>query len=198
MDSHLAKPFTPDALRDAVAHTAAARPRRGEAGTLRRDVDQSAAAASGEPAGPAFSVSTAPMPPMPGSELPALNLAAFERTAAFLPPGSIASYLKTIAERGEVLLRTLCAPGGLASSGTDLAAAAHTLAGSAGMFGFERLATVARRFEHAVQAGASDAPALASGLAAAIEASLLEIAGRSPDVLAHDDTKLAKQGTTQH
>ena len=171
MDSHLAKPFTPDALRAVVAHAAA---------TLRRDVDQPVAAAGGEPAGPASSTSTVPMPPVLGSELTVLDQAAFEQTAAFLPPESIASYLRTIAERGEAFLRALRAPGALAGNGADLAAAAHTLAGSAGMFGFERLATVARRFEHAVQAGASDASTLANGLAAAIEVSLLEIAGRAP------------------
>ncbi len=171
MDGHLAKPFTPDALRDAVAQ-AAAGPRQGGAGTPQGAKDQPAAAAPPSNAAPAT--------PAPGSELPVLDPVAFGRTAGFLSPAALASYLQTIAERGEALLRVLHAPGALASTGADLAAAAHTLAGSAGMFGFERLATAARGFEHAVQAGAPDAQTLGDGLAAAIKASLLEISARVP------------------
>ena len=52
------------------------------------------------------------------------------------------------------------------------------------MFGFERLATAARRFEHAVLTGAADAPALAAALAAAIEASLREMPARAPGDMA--------------
>ena len=178
MDSHLAKPFTPDALRDAVAHAAAAGSQHRKAEMRQRNTDRLVAAASGRPAGPASSASVAPTPPMPGSELPALDSAAFERTAAFLSPEALASYLQAIAGRGEALLRALHTPGALAGTGADLAAAAHTLAGSAGMFGFERLAAVARRFEHAVQGSASDAQALADGLAAAIKASLPEMQTR--------------------
>ena len=171
MDSHLAKPFTPDALRDAVAH-AAAGPPQGEA-------DQPVAVAGGEPGGGAAAAGDA-APPVPGSELRVLDPAAFERTAAYLSPNTLASHLRTIAGRGEALLRALHVPDAVSSTGADLAAAAHTLAGSAGMFGFERLSAVARGFEHAVQTGAPDAQALAHGLAAAITASLLEMPGRVP------------------
>ncbi len=59
-----------------------------------------------------------------------------------------------------------------------MAEAAHALAGSAGMFGFERLALVARHFEHAALTGSPDVAALADDLAAALDASLGEIAGR--------------------
>ena len=171
MDSHLAKPFTPDALRDAVAQAAAAGPAQGDAG-------QPAAAAGGKPAGAASPANAGP-PPLPGSELPVLDPAAFGRIAASLSPQTLVSHLRTIAGRGEALLRALHAPGALAGTGADLAAAAHTLAGSAGMFGFERLADVARRFEHAVEAGAPDAQVLADGLAVAIEASLPEMQARA-------------------
>ena len=54
----------------------------------------------------------------------------------------------------------------------DLAEAAHCFAGSAGMFGFERAAAVARHFERAVQADAPEAPILAEVLTAAVEALL--------------------------
>ena len=68
---------------------------------------------------------------------------------------------------------------GLTCTGDELAAAAHRLAGSAGMFGFQRLATVGRDFERAVQSGAPDAPVLAGALCTAIEDTRLEIRART-------------------
>ena len=159
MDDHLAKPFTPEALLAVVARAAVI-------GGERRDSIMIAKAEA------------APAIPAQGSEV--IDMAAFERTTAFLAPGTAASYLKTIAERGEALLRQLRTQDALASAG-DLAGAAHSLAGSAGMFGFERLATVARQFEHAVQSEASDAQEFTDGLAAAIEASLPEMKSLVPD-----------------
>ncbi len=192
MGSHLAKPFTPDGLRDAVAQAAAAGLSQGD-GTLRRAADQPVATAGGGPDGTGSPADAAP-PSVPGSELAVLDPAAFGRTAAFLSREALASHLRTIAGRGEALLRALHAPGALASTGADLAAAAHTLAGSAGMFGFERLAAVARGFEHAVETGASDAQAFADGLAAAIKASLLEMPGRAPgNTTEADSTRAAAE-----
>jgi HPt (histidine-containing phosphotransfer) domain-containing protein len=89
-----------------------------------------------------------------------------------LPSEAVTSYLEAISQRGEALLRGLRAPDALVQSGDELADAAHTLAGSAGMFGFERLTVVGRRFERAVHAGAAEAPALADGLSAALTATL--------------------------
>lgn len=100
------------------------------------------------------------------------NSAAFERTAFYLPPEAVASYLQAIIERGETLLRGLQEPDALMQNGDELADAAHTIAGSAGMFGFERLTTMGRRFERAVHAGAADLQALTYGLHAALEATL--------------------------
>ncbi len=68
--------------------------------------------------------------------------------------------------------------GALAHPADALADAAHTLAGSAGMFGFTRLATMGRGVERAVQTSAADLPARADELRAAVEATLHEIAGR--------------------
>ena len=48
------------------------------------------------------------------------------------------------------------------------------------MFGFERMATVARQLEHAAQLGASNVQEFADGLATAIEVSRLEMHGRVP------------------
>ena len=175
MDGHLAKPFTPEALLAVVARAAAT---GGERPVLVAEAES------------ATSIST------PGSEIAVLDLAAFERTAAFLAPEAVASYLRTIAERGEALLRQLRALDALAGAPRDLAEKAHTLAGSAGMFGFERLATVARQFEHAVQSGASEVQVLAYGLAPAIESSLLEIHSRVPDAAIASATKAAASQAT--
>jgi HPt (histidine-containing phosphotransfer) domain-containing protein len=110
--------------------------------------------------------------PIIGADLQILNQDAFERTAFYLPSEAVTSYLEAITQRGEALLRGLRIPDALVQSGESLAEAAHTIAGSAGMFGFERLTVVGRRFERAVHAGAAETPALADGLSAALTATL--------------------------
>ena len=65
-----------------------------------------------------------------------------------------------------------------------LAESAHILSGSAGMFGFKRLAAVARRFEHAVQTAAPEAPAVALHLSVTINATLEELRNRVRDIVA--------------
>ena len=153
MDDHLPKPFDPDSLLTvvlrAVAHDRAP------------DV----------PSLPAAPVAPAAVPVV-GADLLVLNQEAFERTAFYLPSEAVSSYLEAITERGEALLRGLRMPDALVQSGEELADAAHTIAGSAGMFGFERLTVVGRRFERAMHAGAAEAPALADGLSAALAATL--------------------------
>jgi len=153
MTLHLPKPFDPDSLLAAVLRAVAPDQPR----------DEIATPGQGEPA---------PAIPVIGSDLMVCNSAAFERTAFYLPPEAVASYLQAITERGEALLRGLRGPDALVQNGDELADAAHTIAGSAGMFGFERLTTVGRRFERAVHAGAADSQALAHGLRAALEATL--------------------------
>jgi CheY-like chemotaxis protein/HPt (histidine-containing phosphotransfer) domain-containing protein len=153
MDSHLPKPFDPDSLLAAVMR----------ASTLERETEEAAA--------PVATPAPAPRPVV-GADLQVLNQDAFERTVFYLPSEAVTSYLQAITERGEALLRGLQAPDALVQSGEELAEAAHTIAGSAGMFGFERLTVVGRRFERAVHAGAAEAPALADGLSAALSATL--------------------------
>ena len=156
MNSHLAKPFTQTALLEAVS---------GFARVAEALPDE---AATAEPTRPSPAASL-------DAELPILNAAAFASTAAFISDEAVVSYLRTLAERGEALLCLLQHPDGFAHGAGDLAAAAHTLAGSAGMFGFERLAATARRFEHAIHGKTQDAPALAKALASDTELSLHEM-----------------------
>jgi PAS domain S-box-containing protein len=153
MNSHLPKPFDPDSLLAAVLRASA----------LERMADETP-----EPVKPPVPVAV----PVIGADLQILNEDAFERTTFYLPSEAVTSYLEAITHRGEALLRGLRVPDALVHSGELLAEAAHTIAGSAGMFGFERLTVVGRRFERAVHAGAAETPALANGLSAALTATL--------------------------
>jgi PAS domain S-box-containing protein len=155
MDSHLPKPFDPDSLLTAVLRAVEVRAARNEG------------------------VSPASMSAVIGSDLVVFNPTVFELTAFYLSSEAVSSYMEAIAERGEALLRGLRGPDALVQTGDELAEAAHTIAGSAGMFGFERLTSVGRRFERAVQAGAAEAPALADGLSAALEVTLQAIHERT-------------------
>ena len=58
-----------------------------------------------------------------------------------------------------------------------LADAAHSLAGSAGLFGFERLVVLSRGFERAARCGGSEVPLLAGGLGVALGATIRTIEG---------------------
>lgn len=185
MDSHLAKPFTPHALTCAVAAAGA----RGQA-----DAELANALANTPAGDKAASVSALIVVSGIGSELPVLNTAAFERTAAFLSPEAVASYLQAIAERSQVLVDRLRVPDALTRTEDDLAEAAHTFAGSAGMFGFERPADLARRFERAIQTGAAETPALAEGLAFALEALLREIRNCRPTAIRIAEPATGKSG----
>jgi HPt (histidine-containing phosphotransfer) domain-containing protein len=121
---------------------------------------------------------SAPTPVM-GEELPVLDSRAFDRTAAFLAPEAVTSYLRTIANGGEALLSRLREQDALLREGRQLGDAAHTLAGSAGMLGFERVATLGRRFERAIQTGSADVSGLADGLIAALELTLQAVEDRT-------------------
>ena len=63
------------------------------------------------------------------------------------------------------------------------AEAAHALAGSAGLFGFARLASVARRFEDTAESLAAEVPTAARDLAAALETALNEMHSRGPALM---------------
>jgi signal transduction histidine kinase/CheY-like chemotaxis protein/HPt (histidine-containing phosphotransfer) domain-containing protein len=163
MDNHLAKPFDPETLLAAVMHAAAM--------GVDRDKQRIALSAGDAVVSAAIILATE-------AELPICDVKVFEDTVRFLAPKAVASYMQTIVEGGEALLRALREPNALTGSGDELAGAAHSLTGSAGMFGFTRVADLGRRFERAVQSGAAETPALSDDLGAAIEASLKAIRDR--------------------
>ena len=162
MDEHLAKPFTQATLLAAVARAV-------------RDEAAQAAPSEAAAVAPVGEAAPAALATLPGPELPVFDQASFESTTGYLAPETIPTFLKTLMARGETLLLELQDLEALADTPGELAAAAHSFAGSADMFGFQRAGSGARHFERAVQAGTPDAPALAGALAAAIQASLVEI-----------------------
>jgi signal transduction histidine kinase/DNA-binding response OmpR family regulator/HPt (histidine-containing phosphotransfer) domain-containing protein len=158
MDSHLSKPFDPDTLVATVVKAVSAGPR------------------------PVLNLAPASMQPhrlvasanlVTSFKLPVLDPRAFERTSRVLTPEVVASYLGTIVTLGESLLLRLREPETLTSSDTGLVETAHKLAGSAGMFGFERVADLSRRFERATESKLADV-ALVDELRKAIEATIEE------------------------
>ena len=159
MDGHLLKPFDSESLLAAVSRVAL---------TGELNVDES------QDAKPEAEAPPQPTAPIVGVEWLVFDPEGFDRTASFLPADKIASYVRGIAQDSDALLRKLCTPGAL-NGEPGLAEAAHALAGSAGMLGFARVAGVAREFERAMRSGDSGARALADGLVAALEATLLAI-----------------------
>lgn len=155
MDSHLAKPFDPETLLAIVGQAFA--------GGMARGPNQA-------PAWVPIAVPAGSGPGMMGTELVVLDRKVFDRTSAFLAPDSVATYLETIMALGESLVRGLRGMDTAGPGDKALVETAHKLAGSAGMFGFERVASLSRRFEQAVETGTDDVAALAGGLCAAIEA----------------------------
>ncbi len=154
MDSHLAKPFTPEALLASLTRGVAA---------ATREVREARDFGS--------------LPGIVGLEQdpPVLDLAMLQRTAASLEPKTAMMHLRTVARQGEALLRALRSPDALIGTGSSLAEAAHLVAGSAGLFGFERLAVVARHFERAVQTDSPALLSLADDLSVALEVSLQQM-----------------------
>jgi PAS domain S-box-containing protein len=162
MDTHVAKPFTLDTL----------------LGAIRRGVE--AAGSRPTPPGPPDAPSAkAAAHETLGADLPVLDDAALDRTAAVLKPEAVITYLRSLAGKAEALQEDLRARGEIQGSAHRLASSAHALAGSAGMFGFDRLVFVARHFERAAKSDPAQAAALADDLDTALKLSIAAMRTRT-------------------
>jgi len=170
MNAHVTKPFTLTMLNDAIVHAIKEAPVGGDANSAISGVPSPVYAASRVDR---ISVSK-PLIVAEGSELPILNRRIFESTAAFLARETATDYLRTIAKRTEEILLELRGSDASAAAENKLSVAAHSLAGSAALLGFERLAAVALSFERAIQTGKSETT-IAADLTAAAEVTLEEI-----------------------
>jgi len=159
MDTHVAKPFTLETLLGGIA-------RGVEAGAARVLMSQATPAAG------------------PGADLPVLSVEALEQTASILKPEAVRAYLDGLAGRMAALQAGLRGLDGTPQAAAGVVEAAHALAGSAGMFGFDRLVVVARHFERSVKADPSQAATLAAGLDGALAQSLATLRARIAQKLA--------------
>ena len=103
--------------------------------------------------------------------LPILDRATFDDITQTLCAGDVAENLQILVARCETLLRGLRGPGML-SLASELAESAHQLAGSAGTFGFLRVAAAARWFEAAADAGTPETGVLGDRLIDSINKSV--------------------------
>jgi PAS domain S-box-containing protein len=155
MGSHLSKPFTAADLLDIVA----------------------AAAKSGAQTLMQTEVTVAPTTPAPAPQvprlpaLPILNKQVYQQTAAVLSPDAVQRHTATLADRFDALLLRLVQPGAVTRDSAELADAAHTVSGSAGMFGFERLSSDAKLFERAANTKSPDITEQADTLIATLRES---------------------------
>ena len=154
MDGHVSKPFTQAALLQSVA---AATSR----GAGARPAQIGAAEAGGEPE-----------MVVAGADRAIFDQAAFAETALHLAPDRLASSVRALVRRTEELLDLLRAE---PHDREAISAAAHSLAGTAGMFGFERLSAVGQQLEYAIRNDLAPLPLIIGSLAAAAEASAEEM-----------------------
>jgi PAS domain S-box-containing protein len=128
MAMHLAKPFDAKTLLSTVA----------EAAALKR--------------APA-SVPARPTDPDTWQPLADFDERLFEQAAGVLLPETASSYLQSIVALGELLCQELDKPGNPEGSPESAREVAHTLASTAGLFGFTRLSALARACERDIQSG---------------------------------------------
>jgi CheY-like chemotaxis protein len=163
MNGHVSKPFDHDMLVDIVMRATSAGPHARNLWPKSMPVPM-----------PAI-----PVGPLAGLELPIVTFRTFDRTVSSLAPKAATMYLQTIVSLCEAQLRMLNRGAAVAPTRGELAAAAHTLAASASMFGFERLTSIARQYQRAIETATSQAPALADALSATIRTTLHELQSRT-------------------
>ncbi len=162
------EPATPEPADRASADPHSA-DRRSAAPASGESASADSASAGPEPADP---VPVNPERADPGPEVPAYDRGAYEEIRDILSPADLAANLQTLVTRGEALLYGLRTPEMLSQT-SELADAAHTLAGCAGTFGFLALADAARQFEFAADNDTPETAALADRLGAAIKVSTI-------------------------
>jgi two-component system sensor histidine kinase/response regulator len=150
MDTHVGKPFTLENLLGAITRVVAER----QCGLPVPMPDR-----------PLMKAPPAPV-------LPVLDNLTLERTAALLNGSSMRNFLETLTTRAQDLRRTLGTRCPSTEMEESLAEAAHKISSSAGMFGFDRLAHVAKQFEEAIKANSPETQTLAEDLEGVLDASL--------------------------
>jgi len=162
MNGHVSKPFDPDKLAAAVVSASLAGSGRGQ------------------PRDPEFTMVSIPasIARGVGPELRVIDHETFKRTASFLAPKAVTTYLRKITEFAKTLLVMLDGPEIPEFTDDEFAGAAHIVAGTAGMFGFERITVASRQFERATECGTSEIAPSAEALSAAIKATLPELRSR--------------------
>ncbi len=163
MDTHVAKPFTLDTL----------------LGAIKRGIDAAGTRQAPPAAPPAAAPSKTASGAALGADLPVLDADALDRTAAVLKPEAVITYLRSLTGKAEALQEDLRARDEIQGSAQRLATSAHALAGSAGMFGFDRLVFVARHFERAAKNDPAKAAALAEDLDMALKLSIAAMRTRT-------------------
>jgi signal transduction histidine kinase/CheY-like chemotaxis protein/HPt (histidine-containing phosphotransfer) domain-containing protein len=167
MNLHLTKPFTCKALLDAVAQALSLGAQAPSLGA--QALSLGAAGPDPAPLPDAAAAATTKGPPA----RPVCDHAVFEQTTSYVSRDDAKGYLRTLMTRSGELRRRLEAPTAAGrDASSEEAAAAHVLAGSAGMFGFERLASTSRLYERSIEVGSPDREQLARDMIAALDASL--------------------------
>jgi HPt (histidine-containing phosphotransfer) domain-containing protein len=143
MNLHLAKPFTQSTLLEVIARANAV----------------GAGASKPAPEAPAW----------PGGDSPLFNTRTFEHVGIFLDADKLDKHRATLAARCIAFRERISEPDALSHGQAALVSAAHALAGSALMLGYDRAGNTARLFENAMRAEAQDAGALAAHLVTVLD-----------------------------
>ncbi len=182
MDAHLTKPFKQEALLTLLDGALACRGASDavQAMAIAPDVGDSHPdqAAESTRSSSAFLDAETDKQPV------AFNRTTFDDMAAILSPETIASYLSTIRDRSTSLSRALQELGNPARPDATLGSAAHVLAGSAGMFGFEQLAAAAQSFDRAIKRDEPVTQMLIERLSTTVDTLIEEVGNQIPALVA--------------
>jgi CheY-like chemotaxis protein len=157
MDYHLAKPFNQAALLNIVAKARA-----------NRDPDrvfEAIAQDSGE-------LNMGESAVLFGAELPIINRTVYSETSKFLSANNLAASIGALINRTSALVQDL---GATPLDAEQVAVAARSIAGSAAMFGFQRLAAAGQRLDYVIQHQRDQLPLVVESLKIAAAMSLEEM-----------------------